>query len=65
MAEAIGSDVTYDFKFNIYSCPNCTLDVKANNCVDKDGLYCKFAGKFLEIYFIAGGGKMTVKASAA
>ena len=46
MAEAIGDDVTYDFKFNIYSCPNCMADVKSNNCVDTDGLYCKFASKF-------------------
>lgn len=56
MAEAIGDDVTYDFKFNIYSCPNCMADVKSNNCVDTDGLYCKFAN---------GGGKTIVKASAA
>ena len=45
MAEAVGDDVTYDFKFNIYSCPTCTSDVKSKNCVDTEGLYCKFASK--------------------
>jgi hypothetical protein len=45
MAEALGDQVTYDFKFNLYGCPGCTEAVIKESCADSKGNYCNFQSK--------------------